>query len=424
MKPSRIFLLFALPLSVVACAKEVEFRGGSGGSGGDSGSSSSSASSSSSSSSSGAPGPCVSQADCVAFNDACNVGNCINGACAKTPANDGALCDDGFYCTEGDKCISGVCSGTSQKFCPSPDACHVGQCDEATKSCGSAPGNDGAACIDNDPCSATSSCSGGTCVGKTPVDCSFLNGACSVGVCDPQLGCITQPVPDGKACDDQFYCTVNDACKGGVCAGVPNTCAAPNDVCKIGVCNEAQKSCVAMPGNDGAACDDNNLCTSGETCSAGSCIGGQPANDGMACQDADGCTLGTTCSAGACVNPTSTVMQCMNGDQCCPAGCQMSDSDCSLTKWSEGSQNWPDEACNPTFSFGGCNTNAQDHADAWATAVCMLNGYSMGVWTGNKEGGCNGDTSMWCGGVIPCMPIWENQCAVGDQTKVEITCFP
>jgi hypothetical protein len=31
-----------------------------------------------------------------------------------------------------------------------------------------------------------------------------------------------------------------------------------------------------------------------------------------------------------------------------------------LTKWSEGSEAWPDQACNPTNSFGGCNTNAQD----------------------------------------------------------------
>src|SRR5581483_7984271 len=39
----------------------------------------------------------------------------------------------------------------------------------------------------------------------------------------------------------------------------------------------------------------------------------------------------------------------------------------ALTMWSQGTLSWPDEACNPDFSFGGCNTNNQDHADAWAT---------------------------------------------------------
>ena len=85
---------------------------------------------------------------------------------------------------------------------------------------------------------------------------------------------------------------------------------------------------------------------------------------------------------------------------------------------------WPDQACNPTNSFGFCNTNAQNHADAWATAVCKNNGYSSGVWTGNKQPGCNGNISMWCQGGIPCNQLYETTCAPGDQTKVEFTCFP
>jgi hypothetical protein len=31
---------------------------------------------------------------------------------------------------------------------------------------------------------------------------------------------------------------------------------------------------------------------------------------------------------------------------------------------------------------------------------------------------------MYCGGQIPCNQIYEFQCSPGDQTKVEITCFP
>jgi hypothetical protein len=100
----------------------------------------------------------------------------------------------------------------------------------------------------------------------------------------------------------------------------------------IGSCDEANNKCFAVPGNDGAACDDSNDCTAGETCSSGSCIGGQPTNEGQACDDADGCTSGTTCSAGVCTNATSTITQCIDADQCCPPGC--SDSDCLF--WQSG----------------------------------------------------------------------------------------
>ena len=55
--------------------------------------------------------------------------------------------------------------------------------------------------------------------------------------------------------------------------------------------------------------------------------------------------------------------------------------------------------------------------------VCAQNGWTRGVWTGQKQGGCNGEISMYCGGQIPCRPNWENNCAPSDQTKVEITCF-
>jgi hypothetical protein len=96
----------------------------------------------------------------------------------------------------------------------------------------------------------------------------------------------------------------------------------------------------------------------------------------------------------------------------------------SITRWSDGTNAWPDEACNPTNSFGSCNTNAQNHADAWATAVCQGNGYSSGVWTGNKMPGCSGPISMWCGGNIPCTPIYETTCFAGDQTQIEFTCIP
>jgi hypothetical protein len=182
----------------------------------------------------------------------------------------------------------------------------------------------------------SASCINGICQPNQQVDCSYLTSDCAIGYCDPQLGCQKMALADGNACNDFKFCTVQDQCVDGQCKGYPNTCgAAVNDPCKTGVCNEAQQTCVAVAGNDGASCNDNNLCTAGETCLGGTCVGGMPANNGAACDDADGCTAGTTCSGGACVNAQSEITVCVDGDMCCPAGCA-GDKDCLY--WQSGVQ--------------------------------------------------------------------------------------
>src|SRR6185369_8013183 len=170
-------LLLAISAALpVACATGVtpgtsEGAGGTGGQGG--------ASSSSSSSSGAGAGMCATAQDCAASTDACNVGTCINGSCGKTPANELAACDDGKQCTINDACHAGVCTG-DLKDCPASDNCHIGMCDVASDKCVEAPGNDGAPCTDQDACTLTSTCLGGVCMPGEPVDCSFLDGQCSV----------------------------------------------------------------------------------------------------------------------------------------------------------------------------------------------------------------------------------------------------
>jgi hypothetical protein len=304
------------------------------------------------------PGSCTLAADCVALNDACNVGTCINGTCAKTGANEFSACDDGLFCTENDICQAGKCVGGNAKFCSSPDSCHIGLCDEASKQCSSAPGNDGAQCDDLDACTNSGVCKSGACAKGPQVDCSLFNSQCSIGVCMPGVGCVAQPTNEGggcdngdpngcsqglcklgqctsipknngQPCDDGKYCTINDACQNGSCTGAPNPCAPPNNPCQIGVCNENTKSCTVTFGNDGAACSDGNPCTISEKCAAGQCTGGVPGNQGQVCDDGNGCTLGTTCANGVCGAPMSQINACVPGDSCCPAGCNLAqDSDC------------------------------------------------------------------------------------------------
>jgi hypothetical protein len=285
---------------------------------------------------SGPQGPCVTAEDCAFASDTCNVGTCINGACQKTPVNEFGGCNDGLFCTENDVCQSGKCVGGPMKSCPASGSCNVGTCDEAAKACKSAPGNDGDQCDDNDPCTLAGVCVNGTCSKGSPIDCSVFNGPCSVGTCDPMLGCKPSPLNDGSACDDgmsnpcstgqcmqgncqpvaaneggpcsdNLFCTVNDHCQNSVCVGGgPNPCAPPGG-CYIASCDEFNQACTAVPGNDGAACDDFNTCTKNTTCLNGACINGVADNDGAMCDDSSTCTSATTCSAGVCgggVGPT------------------------------------------------------------------------------------------------------------------------
>lgn len=321
--------LAALTLSACATGVTVETGGAAGttATGGQGGASGGAGGSTTTSTTSLTNGACVGASDCAAFSDACNTGACINGQCGKLPANDGSACEDGKQCTQNDSCVQGTCVGGPLKTCSSNNPCMVGTCDIATDTCIEVPGNDNAFCNIGSPCIVLAKCLSGVCQPSQMKDCSFLNTICGDGYCDAQGNCQAQPKNDGTSCNDGQYCTVNDQCVQGQCKGQPNPCGAPNNPCMIAVCNEALQTCQATPGNNGAVCDDGNFCTAGETCSNGTCVGGTPANNGQTCDDANGCTGGTTCTNGVCTNAQSQIVQCVNGDQCCPANCA-GDTDC------------------------------------------------------------------------------------------------
>jgi hypothetical protein len=115
--------------------------------------------------------------------------------------------------------------------------------------------------------------------------------------------CTGVPAMDGMPCDDGLFCTINDACKGGNCTGVPNPCG-PTDGCYTNSCDEFSQSCTSTKNADGTKCDDGDVCNTGKTCAAGVCAGGTPVNEGMACTPTMSCNVGTTCHMGMCSGGT------------------------------------------------------------------------------------------------------------------------
>ena len=191
------------------------------------------------------------------------------------------------------------------------------------------PCNDGLACTDMDHCE------NGRCVGGA-TDCTYLDDFCIVGTCTEPGGCAPVARDDDTLCDDGLYCTVGDACTGGVCGGAARDCAATATVCNTASCDEALGACVLTPMREGAPCDDGVFCTTGDACLDGGCLGG-PA---PTCNDSNDCTT-DRCDAltDACANDAVTPTpggegpagsaSCTNGlDDDCDLAPDLADPDC------------------------------------------------------------------------------------------------
>jgi len=212
--------------------------------------------------------------------------------CAVAPQADGESCDDGKFCTTGDSCSEGECIGGPPNNCGmSPPACQTVICNESAEDCSTAPGSDGLPCTASDLCLINATCQGGLCSGGQVKDCFFAPkpDACHVAECDPMSGlCVPVPGNDGDPCDDpNDLCVVNKTCSGGTCiGGAPKDCSALSAGCNVGTCDVQTGTCAALPAGEGNPCDDLDNCTSGETCQSGQCTGGTTTT---MCVDNDGC---------------------------------------------------------------------------------------------------------------------------------------
>jgi len=367
-----------------------------------------------------AGGTCAGAAvDCSSLTDACNVGVCIDstGLCAAQPANEGGTCDDGDHCTANDACASGACAGAPVDCSTLDDACNVGVCDELTGNCLIVPRDDGGTCDDGDPCTLADSCTGGVCAG-VPLDCSPLDDACNIGVCDLTSGvCTTQPRTDGTLCDDGNGCTTNDACSSGFCAGEPLDCSGLNNACNLGECVGTTGVCAVVPANEGGACDDGDLCTSNDVCAGGACAGAPvdcsglndacnvgacvsstglcavtPVNEGDDCDDGDLCTLDDTCALGVCAG---TARDCSALDDACNVGeCVSSTGLCAAVSVNEGGACSDDDLCtvDDICALGVCAGAPLDCSaldDACNVGECVSSTGLCAAVPINDGGGCD-----------------------------------
>lgn len=264
--------------------------------------------------------------DCSGSGDQCNTGVCdeASDACVAQPSNEGASCDDGLFCTAVDTCEAGVCSGAARS-CDDAVVCTVDSCDEDGDACVNTASNgncdDGLFCNGSEVCDETLDCQAGI-----APDCSGLDDQCVTGVCDEDTdACATDNANEGLTCDDGAFCTVDEVCTSGVCAGAARDCSDDGVACTVGSCNEIDDSC--SNNADDSVCDDGVFCNGAETCDVvtdcqagvavdcsglddqcaiGVCDEGadaceaENANEAGACDDGEFCTDGDICTAGEC----------------------------------------------------------------------------------------------------------------------------
>ncbi len=155
---------------------------------------------------------CGSDGDlCNDCNDSntCTTDSCNAGSCTNTTLADGAVCDDGLFCTINDTCTSGTCTSGGPRNCSDGEECTTDSCNETSDQC------DRPSVADSTPCA------GGVCGSGMCLEC--LNNSdcddgttCTTDTCNSNL-CDNAPVADSTMCTLSGGGT--GECLSGVCAG-------------------------------------------------------------------------------------------------------------------------------------------------------------------------------------------------------------
>jgi len=261
--------------------------------------------------------------------------------------NNGAVCDDGKFCTDNDKCFQGECAGIETNpddgiDCNGKETCN----DESDKI--ETTGNQ---CVDLQVCDTET----GNCVDTCPDGCVIesvcygdgqVNPGNNCQKCDPKTDASGwSALGDGTTCDDGKFCTEDDKCTSGTCSGTDidpddgvncngsETCndetdmidTTGNQCVDTQFCDYLADQCVDnCPGclidaicygdgqmnpendcekcerstdknswtalGDGTSCDDQKFCTKDDKCTLGVCGGTDiDPDDGISCNGVESC---------------------------------------------------------------------------------------------------------------------------------------
>ena len=293
-------------------------------------------------------GACIGQPLECDDDNPCTDNECTAGQCFFPPNDE--HCDDGSECTVADICQDGECLGVQlpcectedvdcldqfgaqcngAPFCNTdqipykceldpetaiecplaqgPNAfCLQPMCDEATGECGLEPDHEGFLCNNGDVCTLNDTCIAGVCGGGEVFPCLDGN-PCTEDSCDPNVGCVFPPEPDGTECfvapgwecqNGQCVATCQPDCAGkecgdngcgGQCGNCPDGEYCAGTTC-LPICEPSCEDKTCGPDGCGGFC---GVCLPGQACIAGNC----PSNPNAECDDGndidwDGCTDG------------------------------------------------------------------------------------------------------------------------------------
>lgn len=255
-------------------------------------------------------------------NTTCSVNTCDfkTGSCSMISIHENGGCDaDGYTCTVGDACKSGVCvAGANVCTCEQQGDCLQYE--------------DSSLCNGTLYCDKTKQPFVCLINPTTVVVCPSNNDTeCLQNQCHSSNGqCSMKPVHQGQSCNgDNNLCTIGDACNGGSCEIGPNLCACTADSdCAVkedgDLCNgtlfcdktKAPFDCKINPATLITCPADKNSACSKNTCDGKSGKCAQKAlGDDTACEDGNVCSVGDVCTGGKCVAGTD-VCACESDEDC------------------------------------------------------------------------------------------------------------
>jgi hypothetical protein len=287
-----------------------------------------------------------------------------------------------FGCSAGvmDEWLAAVAANGCEPECEGL-ACGFDGCNGLCGACPAGERCEAGRCVSADPCALLPDCDDGR--------------ACTDDRCEPFVGCVHAPSPDGAGCDDGNPCTTEDHCFAGRCVGgvVPECTTAP---CVSFVCLP-ESGWGFVPGPDGDPCDDGDPCTFGDVCRAGQCTNGGLVD----CDDGDPCTR-DWCEWGTCLYAFDWEA-CPGQGPCCEVheapGCEQPavmacvcdyDPYCCSGWWHEGCVDLARWYCGADCGWG-CQSDAEcDDADPCTFDRC------------GPDGSCRHERDPACAGTDPC----------------------